>query len=89
MWVHNIFILTNIFNEDPYHSHNVCHLVSSLANVSASIVFCCVLNRKLRTIDNMSVDGKLSAWSCPCYHRGGVTKDVTVENGIPCLVRSY
>ena len=21
----------------------------------------------------MSFDGKLSAWSCPCYHREGVT----------------
>ena len=37
--------LTNNFNDDPYHSLHICHLVSSLANVSAIIVLCCVLNR--------------------------------------------
>ena len=79
-------ILTNNFNDDPYHSQNVCHLVSSLANISSIIVLCCILNRKLGTVNRMSVDRKLLAWSCPCYHRERVTKYVTLEHGVPCLV---
>ena len=82
-------ILTNNFNDDPYHSQNVCHLVSSLANVSSIIVLRCVLNCKLGTVHKMSVDWELLAWSCPCYHRGRVTKDVTLEHSVPCLVSNY
>ena len=47
--------LTGNCNDGPYHSHDICHSVSSLINVSASIVPCCVLNPKLGTVNEMSV----------------------------------
>ena len=81
-------ILTNNF-KTTHITHDICHLVISLANVSSIIVLRCVLNRKLGTVHKMSLDWKLLAWSCPCYQRGRVTKDVTLKHGVPCLVSSY
>ena len=50
------YLPTALTKTHIYHSHNICHLVSSLANVSSIIVLRCVLNCKLRTVHKMSVD---------------------------------
>ena len=60
-----------------------------MTNIGSIIVAGGVLNRKLITVNDMSVDRKLSQRSCPRYHRGGVAKNITFENGVPCFVSDH
>lgn len=51
-----------------------------MTNIGSIIVAGGVLNRKLITVNDMSVDRR---------GRGGVAKNITFENGVPCFVSDH
>ena len=63
--------------------------ISSLANVSTTVLQCRVFNRKSVTVDDMSVDRKLLERSGPRDYWDRISEDVTFEISIPVLVSNY